>query len=66
MQSRKVCQDTARGCATGSAAWEKRTVAVRALSLPLATHWALPLFPVFVFDFDFKECKPSLNALYYG
>ena len=55
----------ARGRATGSAAREQRTVALRALSLPLATRKALPRFPVLVFDFDFRECQPNLNALYH-
>ena len=54
----------ARGRATGSAAREQRTVALHPLSLPLTTRKAHPRFPVLVFDFDFRECQPNLNALY--
>ena len=64
MQSGKAGQDAARGRATGGAAREQRTVALRAPSLPLATRKALPRFSVLVFDFDFSECQPNWNALY--
>ena len=63
MQSGKAGQDAGRGRATGGAAREQRTVALRAPSLPLATRKALPRFSVLVFDFDFSECQPNWNAL---
>ena len=48
MQSGKAGHDAARGRATGAAAREERTVALCALSLPLATRKALLRFPVLV------------------